>query len=154
MKGNEEVIAVLNGLLADELTAIHTYILHSEMCENWGYKKLAGLIRKDAREEMMHAEKHMERVLFFDAIPDVYKVDRMPVGNTVPELLETQLGMERAAIQAYNNGIAVALRAGDNGTKEYLEKILHDEEAHELFLDSQLEQIRTMGLAQYLSQQM
>lgn len=154
MKGNAKVIAALQGVLADEFTAIHTYILHAEMCENWGYKRLAQLIRKDAIDEMKHAESHIERILFLDGAPDVYKIDRMKVGANVRELLETELGMERAAIAAYNDGVKVCQTAGDGGTREQFEHILVDEERHELFLESQLEMIETIGLAAYLAEQM
>ena len=154
MKGNANVIAVLNSLLADEFTAIHTYILHAEMCENWGYKRLAGLIRKGAIEEMGHAESHIERILFFDAPPEVYALERMKIGDNVRALLETELGMERGAIAAYNKAIKTAEAAGDAGSRELFEHILKDEERHELFLESQLEMIETVGIANYLSEQM
>lgn len=154
MKGNAEVIAVLNRLLSDEFCAIHTYVLHAEMCENWGYKRLAGLIMKSALDEMKHAEKHIERMLFLDGAPDVYTIERQLVGASVQELLETQLGMERAAIAAYNEGIKVADKAGDAGSRELFEHILVDEEQHELFLESQLGIIRAVGVANYLSEQL
>lgn len=154
MKGNAEVIAVLNSLLADEFTAIHTYILHAEMCENWGYKRVAGLIRKDAIEEMRHAESHIERILFFDGAPEVYKLEKMTIGDNVRALLETELGMERGAIAAYNKAIKTADAVGDAGSRELFEHILKDEERHELFLESQIEMIDAMGIANYLSEQM
>ncbi len=154
MKGNPEVIAVLNRLLADEFCAIHTYVLHSEMCENWGYHRLATLIRKAALDEMKHAEQHIERILFLEGTPDVYSLERKPVGATVPELLETQWRMEQAAIAAYNEAIVVADKAADAGSRELFEHILTDEERHELFLRSQLEIIQTAGLGNYLSEQL
>lgn len=153
MKGNANVIAVLNRLLADELTAIHTYTLHSEMCESWGYTRLASSIMKDAREEMAHAGKHMERILFFDSVPDVYTIERQPVGKTVAELLEAEHGLEVGAIAAYNKAIGIARKAGDNGTCDLLEQILKDEERHEDFLRTQLEMLKTLGAA-YLAEQM
>lgn len=153
MKGKPEVIATLNRLLADEFTAIHTYVLHSEMCEHWGYDRLAAMIRKDAIQEMRHAEKHMERILYLEGEPDAYTLDRMPVGKSVIELIKTQLGMERAAIAAYNKGVETAQAAGDSGTRDYLEKILKDEEQHELFLQTQLELIEAVGLQNYLAEQ-
>ncbi len=154
MKGNAEVIAVLNSVMADEFTAIHTYMLHAEMCDNWGYKRLAGLIRKDAIEEMRHAESHIERILFLDGAPDVFKLDRMTIGDNVRALLEAELGMERGAIAAYNKAIKTADAAGDAGSRELFEHILKDEERHELFLESQVEMIEAMGIANYLSEQM
>jgi bacterioferritin len=154
MKGNAEVLAVLNFLLADEFTAIHTYILHAEMCDNWGYKRLAGLIRKGAIEEMGHAETHIERILFFDGSPEVFTLERKKIGDNVRALLETQLGMERGAIAAYNKAIKTCDAAGDAGTREILEHILKDEERHELFLESQIAMIETVGIANYLSEQM
>lgn len=154
MKGNADVIAVLNFLLADELTAVHTYILHAEMCENWGYKRLAALIRKSAIEEMRHAESHIERILFFDGAPDVYTLERMKIGDNARALLETELGMERGAVAAYNKAIKTAEAAGDAGSRELFEHILKDEERHELFLESQIGMIETVGIASYLSEQM
>lgn len=154
MKGNADVIAVLNRLLADEFTAIHTYVLHAEMCDNWGYKRLASLIMKDAREEMAHAEKHLERILFFDSVPEVYTIERQPVGKTVAELLEAEHGLEVGAVKAYNDAIALALKAGDNGTREMLAVILQDEERHEDFLRTQLDLIKALGAEAYLAEQM
>ncbi len=154
MKGNADVIATLNRLLADEFTAIHTYTLHSEMCNNWGYKRLAALIMKDARDEMHHAEKHMERILFFDSTPEVYTIQRVPVGKSVAEILETEHGLELDAIKAYNDAVALARNAGDNGTREMLAAILHDEEEHEYFLRKQLDMIKSLGAEVYLSEQM
>jgi bacterioferritin len=154
MKGNADVIATLNRLLADEFTAIHTYTLHSEMIDNWGYKRLAALIMQDAREEMAHAEKHMERILFFDSVPEVYNIERQPVGNTVAELLEAEHGLELGAITAYNEAIALATKSGDNGTREYLAEILRDEERHEDFLRTQIDLMKAVGAASYLSEKM
>lgn len=153
MKGNAEVIAAVNGLLADEFCAIHSYILHAEMCENWGYTRLASLIRKDAIEEMGHAEKHLERILFFEGEADVYTIERKPVPKTVQEILQIEHGMEMEAIAAYNRGIETARKAGDAGTREYLEHILQDEEHHELFLRSQLNLMETVGAQNYLAEQ-
>jgi bacterioferritin len=154
MKGNPEVLTHLNRLLADEFCAIHTYVLHSEMCENWGYRRLAGLILKGAMEEMKHAESHIERLLFLDAIPDVYTLERQKVGANVKELLATEHEMEKGAIAAYNQAIRVAEKVGDNGSREMFERILKEEEEHALFLESQLEQIQAMGLAGYLAEQL
>jgi bacterioferritin len=154
MKGNADVIATLNHLLADEFTAIHTYVLHAEMCDNWGYKRLASFIMKDAIDEMGHAEKHLERLLFLEGEPDAYTLQRVPVGKNVMELLESEAKLERGAIAAYNAAIATAAKAADNGSREHFEKILRDEEGHELFLRTQLEMIRTLGLPAYLAEQM
>ena len=122
MKGNEKVIASLNGFLADELTAINQYIVHSEMCANWGYDKLHTKVEKRAIEEMKHAEKIIARILF----------------------------LEGEAIKAYNDGIRLCLELGDNGTRELIDANLHDEEEHLDWLEAQLDQIAQMGLQNYL----
>ena len=150
MKGNEKIIALLNGFLADELTAISQYIVHSEMCANWGYDKLHGKVEKRAIEEMKHAEKLIARILFLEGIPVVSNLNKMNIGATVDAQLKNDLAAEAGAIKDYNEGIRLCLELGDNGTRELIDANLHDEEEHLDWLEAQLDQINQMGLQNYL----
>ncbi len=150
MKGNERVIALLNDLLADELTAINQYIVHSEMCANWGYDQLHDKMERRAIQEMKHAERLIARILFLEGTPIVNRLKEMNIGATVEAQLENDRAAEAEAIQAYNEGIRLCLEVGDNGSRELIEANLKDEEAHLDWLEAQLDQIRQMGLQNYL----
>lgn len=150
MKGNEKVIALLNDALSDELTAINQYIVHSEMCANWGYDKLHTMTEKRAIEEMKHAEKLIARILFLEGVPIVSHLKKMNIGASVDAQLKNDLEAEREAIQAYNEGIRLCLELGDNGSRELLDANLQDEEEHLDWLEAQLDQIEQMGLQNYL----
>ena len=150
MKGNEKIIALLNGFLADELTAINQYIVHSEMCANWGYGKLHGKVEKRAIEEMKHAEKIIARILFLEGVPVVSNLKKISIGASVEAQLKNDLAAEAGAIQAYNDGIHLCLELGDNGTRELIDANLHDEEEHLDWLEAQLDQVAQMGLQNYL----
>jgi bacterioferritin len=150
MKGNEKIIALLNDLLADELTAINQYMVHSEMCANWGYKKLHEAAEKRAIEEMKHAEKLIGRILFLEGQPTVSKLNKIIIGASVEEQLKNDLAAEAGAIKAYNDGIRLCLELGDNGSRELVEDNLEDEEEHLDWLEAQLDQINQMGLQNYL----
>ena len=150
MKGNEKVIAILNGFLADELTAINQYIVHSEMCANWGYGKLHGKVEKRAIEEMKHAEKLIARILFLEGIPVVSNLKKINIGASVEAQLKNDLAAEAGAIKDYNDGIRLCLELGDNGTRELIDANLHDEEDHLDWLEAQLDQVAQMGLQNYL----
>ena len=150
MKGNEKVIAQLNGFLVDELTAINQYIVHSEMCANWGYGKLHGKVEKRAIEEMKHAEKIIARILFLEGVPVVSNLKKISIGASVEAQLKNDLAAEAGAIQAYNDGIRLCLELGDNGTRELIDANLHDEEEHLDWLEAQLDQVAQMGLQNYL----
>jgi len=154
MKGNEKIIERLNFLLADELTAISQYIVHSEMCANWGYARLHAAIEKRAVEEMKHAEKHIARLLFLEGMPIVNKLNKMHIGENVESQLRNDREAEAGAIQAYNEAIRLAVEVGDNGTREMLAEILRQEEAHIDWIEAQLDQIEHMGLQAYLGEQM
>jgi bacterioferritin len=134
MKGNEKIIARLNDLLADELTAINQYMVHSEMCDDWGYEKLHKSVEKRAIDEMKHAEKLIGRILFLEGTPVVSKLNKIDIGG--------------------DDSIKLATEVGDNGTRELLESILKDEEDHIDWLESQLDQIKQMGIQNYLVEQM
>lgn len=153
MKGNKELLTVLNSLLADELTAINQYMVHSEMCENWGYGKLHMAIRKQAMDEMHHAEWLIERILFFEGAPTVSKLNPIKIGKTVLEIISNDNGDELDAILAYNNAIKLAREVGDQGTADLLTKILKMEEGHVDWAEIQREHIKQMGLENYLVNQ-
>ena len=153
MKGNEKVIETLNTLLADELTAINQYMVHSEMCANWGYERLHEAIEKRAIEEMRHAEKLIERIIFFDGMPTVSNLNKIFIGSNVEAQHKNDLAAEEGAVRAYNEGIGLAADASDNGTRELLESILKDEEEHLDWLEAQLDQIEQMGIQNYLVEQ-
>jgi bacterioferritin len=152
MKGKPEVLHVLQEALTDELGAVHGYILHAEMCENWGYKRLAGLTTKRAIEEMKHAEKLISRILFLEGEPDVQSLLKIVVGKDVEAQLLEGLKSEQAAIVSYNQGIAACVKASDNGSRDLLRDNLLDEERHADFLETQLGLIKQLGLANYLAQ--
>jgi bacterioferritin len=150
MKGNEKIIALLNDFLADELTAISQYMVHSEMCANWGYNKLHEAIEKRAIGEMKHAEKLIGRLLFLEGQPVVSQLNKINIGETVEAQLKHDLDAEAGAIKAYNDGIRLCLELGDNGSRELIEDNLEDEEEHLDWLEAQLDQINQMGLQNYL----
>lgn len=150
MKGNEKIIAILNEFLADELTAISQYMVHSEMCANWGYQKLHEATEKRAIDEMKHAEKLIGRILFLEGQPVVSQLNKFNIGASVEEQLKNDLAAEAGAIKAYNDGIRLCLELGDNGSRELIDANLHDEEEHLDWLEAQLDQINQMGLQNYL----
>ena len=153
MKGNPQVLEALNMLLADELTAINQYMVHSEMYANWGYDQLHENTEKRAIDEMKHAEMHIARILFLEGRPIVSKLNPLHIGESVEKQHKNDLAAEEGAIQAYNGAIKQAVEVSDNGTREMLESILKDEEAHLDWLEAQLEQIAQLGLQNYLSEQ-
>ena len=153
MKGHQRIIETLNARLAEELTAINQYFVHAEMCENWGYERLHGMIRKRSIDEMKHAEKLIARILFLDGIPIVSNLNKIHIGSEVPKMHENDRGAEEAAIQGYNESIRLAVELGDNGSRELLESILKEEEEHIDLLEAQLDQISQMGVQNYLVEQ-
>jgi bacterioferritin len=153
MKGNAEVIELLNEALSEELTAINQYFLHGEMCENWGYKKQSAASKKQAIDEMKHAEVLIERILFLEGKPNLSKYQMLTIGQTVPDMIANDLKLEVAAVALYNKIIDVAIRKNDQGTAELLKKILKDEEAHVDGLEEMQDKIRDMGVQIYLSVQ-
>jgi bacterioferritin len=150
MKGSDKIITLLNQLLADELTAISQYMVHSEMCANWDYSRLHEAIEKRAIEEMKHAEKLIARIIFLEGKPVVSELKKISVGSSVEEQLKNDRAAEEGAIRAYNEGIRLCLELGDNGTRELIDANLHDEENHIDWLEAQLDQIGQMGLQNYL----
>jgi bacterioferritin len=152
MKGNAKVIKELNDALREELTAINQYFLHAEMCENWGYKKLADYIKKQSIDEMKHAEVLIERVLFLDGTPSMLPL-QLNVGGTVRHMIENDLALELGAVKQYNAAVQIATQEKDNGSRDLLVKLLKDEEEHVDWLEAQLHQIKEVGYERYLSLQ-
>jgi bacterioferritin len=154
MQGDPEIIEALNEILTAELTAINQYFIHAKMRENWGFKKLAAVARRESIEEMEDADKIIERILYFDGVPNLQRYNPVLVGETVPEQLALELETEKAAIERYNRHIALAVAKGDNGTRELMEHRLVDEESHADWLESQLHVIDAIGVENYLAQQL
>ncbi len=153
MKGQEQVINELNARLAEELTAINQYMVHAEICDNWGYERLHKLIEKRAIVEMKHAEKLIARIIFLEGMPIVSKLNQINIGADVEKQHRNDWAAENDAIKNYNHSIKVATDLGDNGTKELLDSILKDEEDHIDEIEAQLDQIQQMGIQNYLSEQ-
>jgi bacterioferritin len=154
MKGNEKILETLNSLLADELTAINQYMVQSEMCANWGYEKLHESIEKRAIDEMKHAEKLIGRIIFLEGKPIVSNLNKINIGGTVDAQHNNDREAEETAIKAYNDAIKLAVEVGDNGSRDLFEEILEDEENHIDWIESQLDQIKQMGLQVYLGEQL
>jgi bacterioferritin len=152
MKGNAKVIKELNDALREELTAINQYFLHAEMCENWGYEKLASYIKKQSIDEMKHAEVLIERVLFLDGTPSMKPLE-LNVGGTVKQMIESDLALEISAVKQYNAAVQIATQEKDNGSRDLLVQLLKDEEEHVDWLEAQIHQIKEMGYERYLSLQ-
>jgi len=153
MRGNKELITVLNSLLADELTVINQYMVQSEMCANWGYSKLHAAIRKQAMDEMLHAEWLIERIIFFEGSPTVSKLNPIKIGKTVSEIISNDDETELKVVSEYNVAIKLAREVDDQGTVDLLTKILKMEEGHVDWAEIQNSQIEQMGLENYLASQ-
>ncbi len=153
MKGNPQIIELLNEVLTNELTAVNQYFLHARICENWGYERLWKKVRAESIDEMKHADEVIERVLYLEGMPNVQRLGKVNIGETVPEQLRLDLELERKALGVLNAGIESCRKAGDNGSAELLEHILEDEEEHANWLEAQLSLIDQVGLQNYLAQQ-
>jgi bacterioferritin len=154
MQGDPKVIGQLNLTLKEELQAISQYFLHAEMCENWGYERLAEYIKKQSIGEMKHAEALIERILFLDGTPNMTEPMTLTIGKNVREQLQSDLELETRAVKMYNNAVNVARDAADNTTRELFERILKDEEEHVDWLEAQMHMIGEVGYERYLSEQM
>jgi len=153
MKGSDQVVSLLNEVLTAELTAINQYFIHARMCENWGYARLWKKVREESIGEMRYADRLIARILYLESVPNVQRLGKVNVGQTVPEQLRLDLDLEREAVRALNAGIEVCRSLGDNGSRELLEDILKSEEDHINWIEAQLELLRQVGDAQYLAQQ-
>jgi len=154
MKGNVQLIATLNALLADELTAVSQYMVHSEMCANWGYDKLHKHFEKRAVDEMKHAESLIGRILFLEGLPIVSKLTKLTIGSEIPKMLVNDLAHEMVAVKGYNAGIELAGKVADFATRELLEKILKDEDGHVDGIEELQDQIGHMTLPLFLTTQL
>jgi bacterioferritin len=154
MKGKPEVLKVLQEMLEEELGAINQYFLHSEMCENWGYERLSKHIKKTSINEMGHAEKIIERMLFLEGMVSLSGLPKLNIGKDVKQALENDLALELGAVHGYNEGVATCRKVGDNGTADFLKGILAEEEGHVDFFEEQLGLIEQVGLQNYLAQQL
>lgn len=153
MRGHEQVITVLNDILTAELTAINQYFIHGRMCENWGYERLWKRLREESLGEMRHADELIERILYLEGVPNMQRLGKVNVGETVPEQLRLDLELEREAIRALNAGIELARSLGDNGTRDLLESILEGEEKHANWIEAQITLVAQTGEGNYLAQQ-
>ena len=153
MKGNAKILTVLNSLLADELTVINQYMVHSEMCKNWGYGKLHLAIRKQAMDEMHHAEWLIERIIFLEGIPTVSKLNAIKIGKTVSEMIKNDGDDELEVVGDYNKAITLAHEVNDQGSVDLMIKILKMEEGHVDWAEMQNAQIKQMGMENYLANQ-
>lgn len=152
-KTDQAVINVLNEVLTAELTAINQYFVHAEMCNDWGYEALYKAIRAESIDEMKHAERLIERILYLNGVPNVQRLGKINIGETVAEQLQADLALEYLAVPRLQKGIELCTERGDEGTRVLLSEILVSEEEHIDWLESQLEQIDQMGIENYLAQQ-
>jgi bacterioferritin len=154
MKGNKKVLDALNEILTAELTGINQYFLHAKMCANWGYDRLAERDRQESIGEMKHADEVIERILFLEGVPNLQRLDKVMVGESVAEQLKLDLGLEVAAVARLNKAIALCTQVGDHGSRELLEHILTSEEEHVDWLETQLALVKQLGETAYLAEQM
>ena len=153
MKGNVKLIESLNEILTMELSGINQYFIHAKLCESWGFERLAEKVRKESLSEMKHAEQVIDRILHLEGIPNLQRLDKIKIGEKVSDQFKADLDLEVAAISRFNKAIALAVEVGDNGSREMLEGMLTSEEEHLQWLESQLELIKQVGEANYLTQQ-
>jgi len=153
MKGNDTVIELLNELLTNELTAINQYFIHAKMCENWGFGRLANTVRAESIDEMRHADQVISRILFLDGVPNLQRLGKLHIGETVLEQLKSDLEFEKVAIKFLNDSIEKVRTLGDHGTFELMTAILVGEEQHADWLEAQLDLIGQVGIENYLAQQ-
>ena len=154
MKGDAKVIQALNEILTGELTAINQYFLHARLCAHWGYERIGKTIYAESIDEMKHAQKLIDRILFLEGLPNLQKLGTLSIGQTVPEALRADLGLEEQAIPLLKKAIELCYSAHDHGTRELLEEILVDEERHTDWIETQLELIKDLGKETYLAQQL
>jgi bacterioferritin len=154
MKSTKEIVTLLNDVLTAELTAVNQYFLHARLCHHWGYEKLHERVRKESIEEMKHADELIDRILYLEGLPNLQRYGKVNVGQTVPEQFKLDLEVEYEAVKRFNDGIEACRAGGDNGTREMLERMLREEEAHVDWLETQQETIKQIGLERYLSEQL
>ncbi len=153
MKGHDRVVALLNDVLTAELTAINQYFIHARMCENWGYQRLWKKLREESIGEMRHADQLIARILYLEGMPNLQKLGKINVGQTVPEQLRLDLELEKAAVTMLNQAVETCRSLGDHGSRDLLEDILKSEEGHANWIEAQLSLIQQAGEGHYLAQQ-
>ncbi len=154
MKGSKDVIDLLNEVLAGERVAINQYFLHAKMCKNWGYLRIAAKVRHESIDEMKHADELADRILFLEGLPNFQRLDKLSVGQTVPEQFKSDVELEYRAVKRLNDGIRLCRDVGDNATEALLTRILVSEEEHVDWLETQLKLIEQLGEAAYLAEQL
>lgn len=154
MRGDAEVVDALNEILTSELTAINQYFIHYKMCENWGYKRLAKKKREESIEEMKHADRVIERILYLGGVPNMQRLSPVRVGEEPIEMHKLDLALELEAVARLNRAIALCLSKNDGGSRELVESILNEEEDAIDWLEAQLHQVTDMGRENYLAQQL
>jgi bacterioferritin len=153
MQGDAKIIEALNDVLTAELTAINQYFIHHKMCENWGYARLSQKKRAESIGEMKDADRLIERILYFDGVPNMQRLYPVRVGEDPIEQHQLDLAVETEAIKRLNDAIALCREKGDNGTRHLLEEILQGEEEGADWLESQLHLVAEVGKEQYLAEQ-
>ena len=153
MKDDKQLVTLLNDVLTAELTAVNQYFLHARLCHHWGFDRLAEKVRKESIEEMKHADELIDRILYLEGLPNLQRYGKVNVGQTVPEQFQLDLQVEYDAVKRFNDEIEACRSAGDNGTREMLERMLRQEEAHVDWLETQQETIKQIGVERYLSEQ-
>ena len=154
MKGSKRVVDALNDVLASELVGINQYFLHAKMCRNWGFERIADVDYKESIDEMKHASELVERILFLEGLPNLQKLGKIRVGESVPEQLRFDLDLELEAVARLNKAIALCVAEGDNTSRDLLEDMLEGEERHVDWLETQLSLLRKLGDKAYLSEQL
>ncbi len=154
MKGKPEVMEQLSEMLKEELGAINQYILHAEMCENWGYHRLSRQTKMQSIGEMKHAEQLIERILFLEGMPNMGEMGKLTIGKNVKQQLENDLALEKSAVVSYNKAVEICRKAGDNASADFLKEFLKDEEEHVDQLETELSLMEQLGLQNYLAQQL
>ncbi len=154
MKGDPKVIELLNDVLTAELTAVNQYFIHAKMCADWGYHELANYTRAESIDEMRHAERCIDRILFLEGVPNMQRYFKIAVGANVKEQFENDVALEHEAVERCNKGVKICVDAGDNTSRQLIETILAEEEDHIDWLEAQLSLIKSLGLETYLSQKL
>jgi bacterioferritin len=154
MKGSRKVVDVLNEVLSAELVGINQYFLHARMCKNWGYLRIAEVTYKESIDEMKHADELVERILFLEGLPNLQKLGRVRVGQTVPEQMTLDRDLELDAVARLNRAIALCVAEGDNTSRDLLEEMLEGEEEHLDWLETQLHLLKQLGEKTYLAEQL
>lgn len=154
MQGSQRVIDALNAGLTIELTAINQYFVQAKMCQNWGLHKLGAHHYEESIEEMKHAELLVDRILFFDGVPEIARYDVIRVGDNVREQLEYDLELEIKASQTYNEGVQICLEEKDAASREIMEQIVRESEESIDWIEAQLDLIDKLGIENYMLSQM